>query len=81
MSIVGPRPVTKDELGMYGAALPQYQAIRPGLTGLWQVSGRNDLSYSDRVMLDVEYAKTFGLLLDLRIIMGTFDAVLDRTGR
>lgn len=80
MSIVGPRPVTKDELAMYGRDLPYYEAMRPGLTGLWQVSGRNDVAYSDRVQLDVKYAKTLGMMMDIQIIRGTFNAVLDRTG-
>ncbi len=81
MSIVGPRPVTEDELGMYGGDLHHYQELRPGLTGLWQISGRNDVCYTERVKLDVEYAITFGILMDLRIIRGTFAAVLARTGR
>lgn len=81
MSLVGPRPVTRDELVMYGASLPFYESLRPGLTGLWQVSGRNNIAYSDRVDLDVEYAKTYGVMLDIRIILGTFKAVLARTGR
>jgi len=81
MSIVGPRPVTRDELVMYGSNLPFYEGLRPGLTGLWQISGRNDVSYSERVEFDVEYAKTFDLMMDIRIILGTFKAVLSRTGR
>lgn len=81
MSLVGPRPVTKDELAMYGRDVSYYQALRPGLTGLWQVSGRNDVIYSQRVELDVEYFKTFDMIKDIHIILGTFNAVLGYTGR
>ena len=81
MSIVGPRPVTREELKMYGRYLPFYQALPPGLTGLWQVSGRNDVKYVDRVHLDFIYWKSHSMTLDLRIIVGTFKAVFDRTGK
>lgn len=81
MSIVGPRPVTQEELSMYGPSLHYYYSIRPGLTGPWQVSGRNDTSYSDRVDLDENYAKTFTIWMDLSIIKSTVKAVVYRTGR
>lgn len=81
MSIVGPRPVTEEELSMYGPSLHYYHSVRPGLTGSWQVSGRNDTSYSDRVDLDVNYAKTFTFRMDLCIIKSTVKAVIYRTGR
>lgn len=81
MSIVGPRPVTQEELSMYGPSLHYYYSVRPGLTGPWQVSGRNDTSYSDRVDLDENYAKTFTIGMDLSIIKRTVKAVVYRTGR
>ena len=83
MSIVGPRPVTQEELSMYGPSLHYYYSVRPGLTGPWQVSGRNDTSYSDRVGvgLDVDYAKTFTVRTDFSIIKSTVKAVIYRTGR
>jgi lipopolysaccharide/colanic/teichoic acid biosynthesis glycosyltransferase len=71
MSIVGPRPVVPSETSRYGAALPTVLSIRPGLTGLWQVSGRSDTSYRERIALDVEYARSNRLLGDLRIIFRT----------
>lgn len=81
MSFVGPRPVTRSELRMYGGALEHYLAMRPGITGLWQVSGRNRLNYEQRVMLDVEYARTCGLAQDARILLRTLPALFSRTGR
>ncbi|MBI1417900.1 MAG: sugar transferase [Limimaricola sp.] len=80
MSFVGPRPVPRDELRKYGAAIPAYCSLRPGITGLWQVSGRNDVSYDDRVAMDVGYASRSNFLLDLWIIIGTVGAVFRRTG-
>ena len=81
MSVVGPRPVTAEELKKYGSDAVSYKAMRPGLTGLWQISGRNDVSYEERVALDVRYAETFGFWSDLRIIFATAKAVLSRTGK
>lgn len=81
MSVVGPRPVTAEELKLYGSDAAYYKAMRPGLTGLWQVSGRNDVSYEERVALDVRYAQSYGFWMDLRIIFATAKAVLSRTGK
>lgn len=81
MSFVGPRPVTLSELDLYGTARNYYQAVLPGLTGLWQVSGRNNLSYRERVMLDVRYAVTHNFLMDVRVILETAGAVINFTGR
>lgn len=81
MSVVGPRPVTQKELVRYGAAATQYRAMRPGLTGLWQVSGRNDISYDERIGLDLEYMGKMGFFTDTHIILRTVLAVLGRTGR
>ena len=75
MSLVGPRPVTADELGYYGPHLPFYLQVRPGLTGLWQISGRNDVSYDDRVSLDRQYVETWNFGRDLLIIARTVPAV------
>lgn len=81
MSWVGPRPVTAKELELYGPAVAYYQAMPPGLTGLWQISGRNDISYDERVSLDVSYYRDCGFLLDISIILRTAKAVIMRTGR
>lgn len=80
MSLVGPRPVTAAELVRYGAALRDYTALRPGLTGLWQVSGRSATSYAERVALDSAYARRMGPGLDLWIIGATLREVLRRSG-
>lgn len=81
MSLVGPRPVTASELSKYGEARHSYLALRPGLTGKWQVSGRNDVSYDERVQLDQAYASNLGLLVDLTILVQTVAVVLGATGR
>jgi lipopolysaccharide/colanic/teichoic acid biosynthesis glycosyltransferase len=75
MSLVGPRPVVEGELVRYGACLPFYTAVKPGITGLWQVSGRGNLSYRARVALDVQYVKRWSLLEDLKILWKTPAAV------
>ena len=75
MSIVGPRPVVRDELEYYGKAVVFYLKSRPGLTGLWQVSGRNDVSYDSRVAFDRHYVENWSLAEDIRIILKTVPAV------
>ncbi|MEB3167552.1 MAG: sugar transferase [Cyanobium sp.] len=77
MSVVGPRPIVDKELPRYGARMDEVLAVRPGLTGLWQVSGRNNLSYLKRVRLDVHYARQRNLFLDLKIIARTIGVILD----
>ena len=81
MSLVGPRPVTPAEYASYGLSQLYYHRLRPGITGLWQVSGRNDIAYRARVALDVRYYWRASAALDLRIILATVGAVLKRTGR
>jgi exopolysaccharide production protein ExoY len=76
MSIVGPRPVTEDELSRYGASVKAYTACRPGITGLWQVTGRGTASYKTRVSCDAYYARKWSLSLDSRIIIVTIPSVL-----
>ena len=80
MSLVGPRPIVAAELPRYGSDVSYYLSIRPGLTGLWQVSGRTGLSYEQRVSLDSFYVKNWSLLNDLRIILVTVPAVIMRRG-
>ncbi|WP_269930684.1 sugar transferase [Aminobacter sp. HY435] len=75
MSIVGPRPVVRDELEYYGKSAVFYFKSRPGLTGLWQVSGRNDVSYDSRVAFDRHYVENWSLSQDIRIILKTVPAV------
>jgi len=76
MSCVGPRPVIGDEVARYGRHWADYVKTRPGLTGAWQVSGRNRLSYRRRVALDVHYVRTWSLGRDLLILLKTIPAVL-----
>lgn len=80
MSLIGPRPVTKGELERYGDAQEYYLSVRPGITGLWQVSGRSDTSYTQRVMLDAWYVRNWSLWNDLLILLKTVPAVLRRSG-
>jgi exopolysaccharide production protein ExoY len=79
MSFVGPQPVDAAECARYGRSLRHYMRTRPGLTGMWQVSGRSDVSYQRRVALDRYYVSHWSLLLDLLIILKTVPVVL--TGR
>jgi Undecaprenyl-phosphate galactose phosphotransferase WbaP len=80
MSVVGPRPVVADELDRYGANAPLYLAVKPGLTGLWQTSGRNDTTYDKRVQLDAEYVRTWSFAKDLQIVANTVPTVLRGSG-
>ena len=76
MSLVGPRPVIQAEIKEYGNKVGYYLALRPGITGLWQVSGRSDTSYRERVDLDERYFNEQSLLLDMRILFRTLRVVL-----
>ena len=80
MTIVGPRPIVTDELDFYGEYDDYYKAVKPGLTGLWQVSGRSDTTYDERVALDIEYVTTRNTFKDLYIIFMTVVKVLKREG-
>ncbi len=80
MSIVGPRPVVDDELTYYGHAAQYYLRSRPGLTGLWQISGRNDVSYQSRVAFDRHYVENWSLGQDVVIIVKTVPAVCGQRG-
>ena len=75
MSIVGPRPIVEEEKYKYGDVLPKVLSVNPGITGLWQVSGRNNLTYEKRVYLDELYVKNFNFLMDIRIIIRTFGVI------
>ncbi len=80
MSLVGPRPVVQDELERYGDDIDYYLMARPGITGLWQVSGRNDVDYSTRVYLDAWYVKNWSLWSDVAILFKTVSVVFGRKG-
>jgi exopolysaccharide production protein ExoY len=76
MSIVGPRPVTAEELVKYSDAIDAYLACRPGITGLWQVSGRSTTTYSKRVACDAFYAREWSMALDAKIVIVTIPSLL-----
>ena len=80
MSLVGPRPITGEELLRYGRNTAIYLSVKPGITGLWQVSGRNETDYRRRVVLDVYYVRKQNLLLDLYILLKTTRVVVAGDG-
>lgn len=80
MSIVGPRPIVQNEVVRYGWRIKSYLSVRPGLTGLWQVSGRNGTSYRRRVAIDHVFAKSLNVGLYLYIVIMTVPTVLSRRG-
>jgi lipopolysaccharide/colanic/teichoic acid biosynthesis glycosyltransferase len=80
ISLVGPRPIVEQELERYGTGRSALLSLKPGLTGLWQVSGRNDISYDERVKMDLYYIEHWSLWLDIKIIVRTIRIVFARQG-
>jgi len=80
MSLIGPRPIVAGEIEKYGSQCVTYACVRPGLTGLWQVSGRNDTTYEERVAYDTYYVHNWSLWLDAKIFFRTFRAVVSGEG-
>jgi undecaprenyl-phosphate galactose phosphotransferase len=80
MSLVGPRPIVVDEVPKYQEHFGIYAKARPGLTGLWQVSGRNGTSYAERVAYDVDYVRNWSLSRDVKIMAATVGKVFTREG-
>jgi lipopolysaccharide/colanic/teichoic acid biosynthesis glycosyltransferase len=80
MSLVGPRPVVEAELEKYGDDVDYYLHVKPGMTGLWQVSGRNDVDYETRIALDAWYVRNWSLWNDLVILIKTVRVVLQKEG-
>ena len=76
MSVVGPRPIVENEIKKYKSSIKKVISIKPGITGLWQVSGRNNLSYKKRVFLDNLYVENKSFIMDFRIIIRTFGVLL-----
>ena len=76
MSLVGPRPVVKDELKRYGEYVDDYLMVRPGITGLWQVNGRSDTTYDERVQMDSWYVRNWSVWLDVMLLWRTVKAVI-----
>lgn len=80
MSLVGPRPITAQEVAKYGGNIDVYKKVKGGITGLWQVSGRNDVSYDERVYWDLFYVRNWSIWLDLCILFRTIAVVLFSRG-
>ncbi|MDF7666413.1 sugar transferase [Orbaceae bacterium ESL0727] len=80
MSLVGPRPVTESELERYRQYAKYYLSVRPGMTGLWQVSGRNDTTYNERIRLDIRYILSWSLWKDFMILFRTISVVFASKG-
>jgi len=80
MSMVGPRPALPDEAAMYGDHVRRRLAVKPGITGLWQVSGRSDLTWDESIRLDLRYVENWSLMLDLHILWKTLSAVVRGSG-
>ena len=80
MSLVGPRPMLPDQVHLYGGDTSSYTALRPGLTGLWQISERNDGYFARRAISDARYDRNLSFLLDMKVIAATFLVVLRGTG-
>jgi Undecaprenyl-phosphate galactose phosphotransferase WbaP len=80
MSLIGPRPIVESEIKRYGENFQRIFSVRPGLTGLWQVSGRSDTGYSDRISLDTYYLQSWSVWLDLWIVYKTIGVVIKGSG-
>lgn len=80
ISLIGPRPIIQEELGNYGPYASLILRVKPGLTGIWQVNGRNDVSYEERIRLDMYYIHNWSLVLDFKILLRTVPIVLSRKG-
>ena len=81
MSFIGPRPIVKSEIKKYGKDFKKVFSIQPGLSGLWQVSGRNKLSYDKRVEIDIFYSENISFLLDIKIFIKTIFVILFPYGK
>lgn len=80
MSVIGPRPIVDEETPKYGQYLEEFLSVRPGITGLWQVWGRSDTTYEERVFMDIFYIRNKSLLLRAYILMATIGVVLKQKG-
>jgi len=80
MSLVGPRPILANEVTPYGRSIAQYYSVTPGITGLWQVMGRNNVTFARRVVMETWYVKNWSLWLDIGLLFKTVPALLNRSG-
>ncbi|MSU09389.1 undecaprenyl-phosphate galactose phosphotransferase WbaP [Veillonellaceae bacterium WCA-693-APC-5D-A] len=80
MSLVGPRPIVRAEIAKYGKNIREYYMVRPGITGMWQTSGRSDTTYEERVAMDTWYVRNWSIWLDIKYLIKTFTTVISRKG-
>lgn len=80
MSLVGPRPIVRAEVEKYGEHICEYYMVRPGITGMWQTSGRSDTTYEERVAMDTWYVRNWSLWIDVKYLIKTFSAVVQKKG-
>lgn len=80
MSLVGPRPIVEAEMAMYGGNIREYLMVRPGITGMWQTSGRSDTTYEERVAMDTWYVRNWSVWIDMKYLVKTFEAVISKKG-
>ncbi len=80
MTFVGPRPIAEDEIDIYGPCVERFKTVTPGITGLWQTSGRCDTSYEKRVKMDMDYIEQRSILVDMGILLSTLPAVVRKRG-
>ena len=80
MSLVGPRPIIQEELERYGEHAADYLMVKPGITGMWQVSGRSDIDYDERVSLDSWYVRNWSVWIDILLLWRTFRVVIKGKG-
>ena len=80
MSLVGPRPIIRDEVERYGKWIADFYMVRPGVTGMWQTSGRSDVSYDERVQMDSWYVRNWSVWFDIVLIWRTVGVVLGKRG-
>ena len=80
MSLVGPRPIIQEEVPRYGKYISDYYMVRPGITGMWQTSGRSDIEYDERVQMDTWYVRNWNIWFDIVLLWRTFSVVLNKKG-
>lgn len=80
MSLVGPRPVTDEEVEAYGSLKRKFLSVKPGLTGYWQVNGRSNTEYDDRIKMELYYVDNASIMLDFKILLKTFVVVIKKDG-
>jgi lipopolysaccharide/colanic/teichoic acid biosynthesis glycosyltransferase len=80
MSLVGPRPIIRKEVPRYGKFIEDYYMVRPGITGMWQTSGRSDIDYDERVQMDTWYVRNWNVWFDVVLIWRTFSVVFGKKG-